>query len=105
MIALGAPVNFDMADVLNRVSAPLPDGRRGGYLKVWRVNRYLKPGEHPMSGVVVGVRTLCDGAATWDYSDEPIVFHPEQWFRAYLIAYDLRRKPVFLLPESVTVAS
>ena len=105
MIDLGAPVTFDMADVLNRVSASLPDGKRGGYLKVWRVNPYLKPGEHPMSGIVVGVRTLSDGAATWDYADEPIVYHPEVHFTAYLIAYDLHRKPVFLLPESVTVAS
>lgn len=105
MIALGAPVTFDMADVLGRYSDPLPpDSKyRTGWLKVWKPNPYLPRSSEPRAGVIVGVRTLANGYATWAYRDEPIVFYPEEHFTAYLVAFDLRRKPVLLLPKNVQV--
>lgn len=101
---LGAPVTFDMADVLGRYSDALPSGHpaRSGYLKRWKPNPYYRRGD-TRTGVIVGVRTLVNGYATWQYSDEPIIFYPEEHFTAYLVAFDLRRKPVYLLPDDVTI--
>jgi len=96
-LPLGTRVTFDMADVLGRYSNSLPSDHkhRSGYLKTWKRNPYLKRGD-VRTGVVVGVRTLANGYATWMYSDEPIVFYPEEHFPAYIAAYDLRLKPVRL---------
>lgn len=101
-LPLGTRVTFDMADTLGRHSDRLPTGHpaRHGYLKVWRSNPYAKRGT-TQTGVIAGVRTLADGYASWPYSDEPIVFYPESHFPAYLVAFDLRRKPVYLRIEDV----
>jgi hypothetical protein len=90
--------------VLGRYSDQLPHDHkhRSGYLKVWKRNPYLKR-DDTREGVIVGSRTLANGYATWAYADEPIVFYPEEHFTAYLVAYDLRRRPVYLLPSDVEV--
>lgn len=52
-------------------------------------------------GVIVGKRTLSNGRASWQeegYTQYTI----KETFIAYLIAYDLRRKPVHVLPEHIT---
>lgn len=53
-------------------------------------------------GVIVGKRTLSDGHYDYGYSDEPGTYSPTRHFTAYLIAFDLRRKPVHVLPEHIT---
>lgn len=96
-LPLGTRVTFDMADVLGRYSDSLPSDHkaRSGYLKAWKRNRYLKRGD-VRTGVIVGVRTLANGYVSWPYSDEPIVFYPEEHFPAYIVAYDLHLTTVRL---------
>lgn len=71
----------------------------GPYRKEWVPNTVAAPTE----GVVVGVRTLSNGAVT--YSDV-VTYRPSRdgYFTAYLIAYDMRRKPVFVRPEHIEPA-
>lgn len=52
-------------------------------------------------GVIVGKRTLSDGNVTY-YGDAPGEYVPSKTFTAWLIAYDLQRKPVHVLPEHIT---
>jgi len=73
------------------------DGKTGR--KVWRVD----PAIEAIEGVVVGKRTLANGIRHLIGYDEGISFIKEETFTAYLIAYDLRRKPVHVLPEHITV--
>lgn len=51
-------------------------------------------------GIIVGKRTLSHGDTTYygDYSE----YVPRKTFTAYLVAYDLQRKPVHVLPEHIT---
>lgn len=51
-------------------------------------------------GVVVGVRTLCNGYVQYEY-DYGNMFSPfeDGYFTAYLIAWNLRQQPVYVLPE------
>lgn len=50
-------------------------------------------------GVVVGFRTLADGNLIFDEWGN--LFVPTHHFRAYLIAFDLHRSPVYSRPEDV----
>jgi hypothetical protein len=99
-IRLGERVHFDYSDILRRQSVTLAAKSSSRYGKVWRKTAWGKRGD-VRHGVIVGIRTLSNGTITW-FSDEPIVFHPELYFTAYLVAFDLRRKPVYLLPDDVT---
>lgn len=56
-------------------------------------------------GVVVGRRTLSNGYVNQGYYDEPTTYHGVHTFTAYLVAFDLRRKPVLVLPEHITAVS
>lgn len=67
----------------------------GPWRKAWR-----RHGRLAMAGIIVGRRTLSDGVLELGY-DEPTVYHPERHFTAYLVAYDLNRKPVHVLPEDL----
>lgn len=70
--------------------------------KQWTSQAYpgkrLEGGE----GVIVGKRTLSDGHYDYGWGEEPGVYSPTRHFTAYLIAFDLRRKPVYVLPEHIT---
>jgi hypothetical protein len=98
---LGARVHFDYSDILRR------DEVRGGAFtntlvrKEWRKTQWGKRG-NVRTGIIVGVRTLSNGVIEWNY-EEPIQFYPDLYFTAYLVAFDLRRKPVYLLPDDVEV--
>jgi hypothetical protein len=64
--------------------------------------KWLEPeSSAPMTGVVVGVRHLSNGVNHGGYWDSPIEYHNRETFKAYLIAYDMREKPVYVLPERV----
>jgi hypothetical protein len=73
--------------------------------KVWKWEHYPgQPEPEPQSGVLIGIRTLANGRAEYEH-DAGVVFYPEgaERFTAYLIAHDLRRKPVLVLPEHTRV--
>lgn len=71
-------------------------------LKVWTSESY--PGHKTAGGegVIIGKRTLTNGRNHYSGYDEPITFIPKERFSAYLVAFDLRRKPVYVLPEHIT---
>jgi hypothetical protein len=89
LFKLGARVKFTRP--LHR-TRPLANLRR----KVWEPDPW-KNGTY--AGIVVGVRTLSDGMTEgWEEN----TYRPERHYRAVLIATDLHRKPVLVLPENVT---
>lgn len=63
--------------------------------------------DEPRTGIIVGKRMLNNGTfireddSNWEGAS---VFHyrTTESFTAYLIAYDLRRKPVYVLPEHIS---
>lgn len=64
----------------------LPDARRSSTLR----------------GIIVGKRTLAEGNAEWDegYS----TFVPKSHLRAYLVAFDLKRRPVYVMASDLRSA-
>lgn len=104
--ALGDRVTFTRS--LHRTTRdpshwPEQAGRRAN-AKVWTTERWLgdiSPAE-PRPGIVVGKRTLANGLHIWGSYEDPDTFRPIEHFTAYLIAYDLRRSPVYVLPEHIT---
>lgn len=92
VIALGTKVHFDHGSILWREHL-------AGSVRRWMPARWNKG---YMTGIIVGWRTLANGKVTygndWDGSDE---FRPTEHFKAYLVAYDMRRKPVYVLPEDL----
>jgi hypothetical protein len=98
-VKLGEQVHFDYSDILRRQSVT-PYDTRQPMRKEWRKTQWGKRGD-VRHGLIVGVRTLSNGVIKWNY-EEPIQFYPDLHFTAYLVAFDLRRKPVFLLPDDVT---
>ena len=65
------------------------------YWKTWARRTWLT--EDPVEGIVIGVRTLNDGWVS--YAGESTSYRPKEWYPAYIVAYDLRRSPVIVLPE------
>lgn len=55
------------------------------------------------SGVVVGVRTLTNGTAK-RYWEEPTEYTVKEAFKAVVLAWDLKRKPVYVRLEDVKEA-
>lgn len=57
--------------------------------------------ERELSGIVIGHRYVQEGIVGRgpDYN----AFIPEKYIECYLVAYDLRRKPVHVLPEDIEV--
>jgi hypothetical protein len=103
-IVLGQRVSFDYADIIYRQQVK-PDmfqhPIREPFRKKWLKTEWVKRG-NIKEGIICGVRTLSDGTIDWSF-DEPVTFYPETYFPAYIVAFDLRRKPVHLLPADVTV--
>lgn len=56
----------------------------------------------PVSGVIVGWRTLSDGRFDDFGYYEPSEYLPTRHFKAYLVAFDMREKPLYVLPEDLT---
>jgi hypothetical protein len=99
-LRLGTPVAFDYSDILRRQEVRGSAFSNVPVRKEWRKTQWGKRGDL-RHGLVVGVRTLSNGVIEWNY-EEPIQFFPDLHFTAYLVAFDLRRKPVYLLPDDVT---
>lgn len=78
----------------------------------WSGRTWEPQGEYaePREGVVVGKRMLNNGTFRKEPVDDgyefagPTVIHyrTTESFTAYLISYDLRRKPVYVLPEDIS---
>lgn len=52
-------------------------------------------------GIIIGKRTLSDGDTLYNY-DVGNEYRPFRHYTAWLVAYDLRRKPVHVLPHHLT---
>lgn len=46
-------------------------------------------------GIVIGKRTLFNGYCIYD-KEAGNIFHPEETIQAYLVALDMKRKPVYV---------
>lgn len=53
-------------------------------------------------GIIVGKRTLSNGNLRWLGEGAGNSYDPVESFTAYLVAYDLRRKPLYVHPEHIT---
>jgi len=73
--------------------------------KVWVEQVNYKGEPESGTGIIIGKRTLADGVNQYNGYDEPIVFLPKERFTAYLIAFDLTRKPVYVRPEHIEESS
>jgi len=69
--------------------------------KVWANDPWPGGKNSGGEGIIVGKRTLSEGQTHWIGSDEGTAYIPKKHFTAYVIAYDLRRKPVHVLPEHI----
>lgn len=78
-----------------------------GTAKIWTPERWCgddntNPPVEPREGIIIGKRTLANGVITWGTYEDPDIFRPVEHFTAYVIAYDMRRNPVYVLPEYIT---
>ena len=73
---------------------------REGYGTVWYKSWKKVPYLMQQRGICIGYRTLANGQNEF-YSDEPISFTPEEYFKAYLVVTDPRKKPVYVLEEHI----
>ena len=55
--------------------------------------------EQELSGIVIGHRYVQEGIV--DHGPDYSAFVPEKYIESYLVAYDLHRKPVHVLPEDM----
>lgn len=95
-LQLGQRVLF--TNQLSRVSESRPTGTFGHneWWKSWEPIGYPST---PTEGVIVGVRTLADGVN--ERIDYGVAFFPRKHFKAYLVAFDMRQNPVYVLPEHI----
>lgn len=101
---LGQPLTFTHA--LHRTIAGTDPARP--LRKVWepRPASWHVPRTTTLHGIIIGIRTLADGefaTAGGPYDPPEEVFISTDHYTAYLVAYDLRRKPVYVLPEHATL--
>ena len=57
--------------------------------------------EQELSGIVIGHRYVQEGIV--DRGPDYSAFIPKKYIECYLVAYDLHRKPVHVLPEDMEV--
>lgn len=115
-LVMGTPVLF--AHHLKRVVEyrDNPDWREsnrwGSARDEWKVWKRTPNNPHPLrpdeatdtrGGIIIGYRNLANGRRIW-MSDEPIIFEPRERVTAYLVAYDMRANPVYVLPNDLIVS-
>lgn len=82
---------------LLRTAEQRRDETQINWWKVWKVKPYPKP----RTGILIGFRTLSNGAI-WYGGDEGIVYTPKDFTKAALVALDSKTKPVLVRLEDVT---
>lgn len=97
-IPMGTPVRWRNA--LYRADVPRALGDWSSPLR--REWRSVTGGEG-QAGFVIGWRTLSNGEVR-RYGYEPTEYIPERHFDAYLVVFDPRTNPVYVLPENVEPA-
>lgn len=105
-LQLGDRVLFfsNLERVQETVTNPPESWKKYRQEKKWK-NTPLSPGwNQSLTGIVIGIRTLQNGILHWD-NEAGNLFDPQEYFQAYLISYNLHRKPVFVLPEFLTKLS
>lgn len=90
-LELGTRVHFDHSSILWREH--LAGGKRRWAPVQWNKGY--------MEGVIVGWRTLSNGDVEYGGWDGTTEFSPTEHFKAYLVAYDMRRKPVYVRPDDL----
>lgn len=69
--------------------------------RIWSGEAYPGKRWDGGTGIIVGKRTLSNGDSHWHYDDAP-TYTIKETFTAYLVAYDINRKPVHVLPEHLS---
>jgi hypothetical protein len=77
-------------------------GEFDGPDKIWSAEPYPGGRTKGGEGIIVGKRTLSNGHTQWMGEYGGTVYSVAESFTAYVIAFDLRRKPVFVLPQHIT---
>ena len=72
--------------------------------KEWEPHPYYADAAKARGGIVVGKRTLSNGCRVWQGDEDGGMYEfiPDEHFTAYLVAFDLHRKPVHVRPEHIT---
>lgn len=99
---LGDRVHYEHV-LIRRHSRP---GEFLGPKRIWTTVRFgdgRETGQRTGSGqgIIIGKRTLSDGDVDYHY-DAGNEFVPTRHYPAWVVAYDLRRKPVHVLPHHLT---
>jgi hypothetical protein len=76
-------------------SRKLRNFETGNFEKKW-ISR-----ECELEGIVIGRRCVREGSIY--YGADYIAFTPQKYIKCYLVAYDLHRNPVYVLPEDLEV--
>ena len=109
--ALGQRVKFTMpitrCPVPGRTIEKMESVGGHEYKREYFINRAWEPNPYApeREGIIIGKRTLSNGHHAWEsegYGEGYWLNEPAEHFTAYLIAFDLRRKPVHVLPEHIT---
>ena len=70
-------------------------------IKLGQIKHWVQyPLKKQREGIIIGARTLSNGVNSWE-EDMGNVFTPQSYFKAYLVAFDLRRKPLFVKLEDI----
>lgn len=99
-VTLGQAVTFTHYQARRHGSSD----RHYHYRKEWRttpVSR-LTPDQDTITGVLIGTRTLSNGTCSFGEDGTNYIPDRDGHFTAWLVAYDLRRNPVLVLPEHTT---
>lgn len=101
-LELGQPVRYEHS-VVRSYSRP---GQFLGPNRIWTsvlisdgrgVDQRTPAGQ----GIVIGKRTVSDGNSNWQGEESGYDYTPAHHFTVWLVAYDLRRKPVHVLSRHI----
>ena len=93
---LGQPVMFT-----NPLQRCVGEYERGRETKTWESTWGPEFGP-ALKGIIVGKRSLADGHRVYLGEDEGLAFAPTARFPAYMVAFDMNRKPALVRPEHIT---
>jgi hypothetical protein len=66
----------------------------------WRTGKKeWKRFESEFEGYVIGERTLSNGTA--EYTDEGVFYNPDEYFKAYIVVFNIYQNPVHVLPKDI----